>query len=116
MRRDTAVGIGVPAAHTGRHFGLLTIWAVGCALLIAGFHVVTAGYGARLGPYHSGIATAAVFALAAMYSLRKRRMWVSLRFMRLAMRMPAALAHRLLIADRLESWRFAHVLNGVGEL
>jgi len=116
MGHDTVAGIGVPGAHAGRHFGLLTIWAVGCALLIAGLHVATAGYGGRLGPYRSGIATAGVFALAAMYSLRKRRMWVSLRFMRLAMRMPTAIAHRMLIADRLESWRFVHVLIGVGVL
>ncbi|HZY59353.1 MAG TPA: hypothetical protein VFE56_06290 [Candidatus Binataceae bacterium] len=116
MPRDSAAAISVPAAHAGRHFGLLTIWALGCALLIAGLHLATAGYGIRLGPYRSGIATTAAFALAAIYSLRKRLIWVSLHTMRVAARMPPAIAHRLLVADRLESWRFAHVLIGVGVL
>jgi hypothetical protein len=116
MQRDTATAIRVPAAYSGRHFGRLSIWAVGWALVIMGLHLVTAGYGMRLGPYRTGIATAVAFGLAAAYSLRKRRMWLSLHMMRWAMRMPSALAHRLLIADRLESWRFVHVLIGVGVL
>jgi hypothetical protein len=115
MQRDAAAAIRVPAAHAGRHFGRLCFWAVGWALLIAGLQVATAGYGVR-GSYRTGIATAVVLALAAAYSLRKRRMWLSLHLMRLAMRMPSAIAHRLLIADRLESWRFVHVLIGVGVL
>src|SRR5260370_10040899 len=116
MQRDSDAALCVPAAHAGRNFGLLAIWAGYCALLIVGLHVATAGYGARFGPYRSGIATAAAFALAAIYSLRKRLIWLSLHTMRVAARMPPTLAHRLLVADRLESWRFAHVLLGVGVL
>src|SRR5260370_10407178 len=116
MQRDSDAALCVPAAHAGRNFGLLAIWAGYCALLIVGLHVATAGYGAGCGPYRSGIATAAAFALAAIYSLRKRLIWVPLHTMRVAARMPPTLAHRLLVADRLESWRFVHVLIGVGVL
>jgi hypothetical protein len=101
------------AEHTARHFGRLMLWALGCALCVVAIHLAAPRYGARLGSYRSGIATLAGFALAAFYTVRKRWMWLSVRIMRLAMRMPGAVAHRLLLADRLESWRRFHVIIGV---
>ncbi len=112
MPDDAAVSLRVPASHTPAHYGRLTLWAVGCAVLAVFVHIALPGYGLRLGSYRSGIATLAAFALAACYSVRKRWMWLSVRVMRIAARMPHRVAHRLLIADRLESWRLYHVMAG----
>ena len=101
------------ARHTARHFGRLTRWALGCGLSVVAIHLAVPSLGARLGSDGSGIATLAVFALAACYTIRKHWMWLSVRTMRLAVRMPHAIAHRILIADRLESWRLFHVILGV---
>jgi hypothetical protein len=101
------------AEHTLRNFGRLTLWALGCAVAVVAIHLAAPNYGVRLGPYRSGIVALAGFALAAWYPLRKRWMWLSVRFMRLAVRMPHAVAHRILLADRLESWRRVHVIIGV---
>jgi hypothetical protein len=117
MRRDAGVvSIRVPASHAARHFGRLTLWAVGCALAVVAIHLAAPGFGGRLGSYRSGIATLAAFALASTYTLRKRWMWLTVRVMRIAVRMPHAIAHRLLIADRLESWRLYHVILGAAVL
>jgi hypothetical protein len=112
----SATEISVPAAHATWRYGRLTAWAVGSALGVVAIHLAAAPWGARLGSYRSGILTVAVFLLASAYSLRKRGMWISVRMMRLAMRMPTAIAHRLLHADRLESWRLFHVIAGVAVL
>jgi hypothetical protein len=112
MRRDGVVSIRVPASHQTRHFGRLTFWALGAALAALVLHAAEPGPGARLGAYRSGIITVAAFALASTYTIRKRWMWLTVRVMRIAARMPHAIAHRLLIADRLESWRLYHVIVG----
>ncbi len=116
MQRDTAVDVHVPASHVPGHYGRLTLWAVGCGLVVAAIHVAAPGYAARLDSWRSGIATLAAFALASTYTLRKRWMWLTVRVMRIAARMPHVIAHRMLIADRLESWRLCHVVLGVGVL
>jgi len=116
MQRETAVGAHVPASHAPGHYGRLTLWAVGCALAVVAIHLAAPGWGARLGSWRSGIATLIALALASSYSIRKRWMWLTVRIMRVAARMPHAIAHRLLIADRLESWRLYHVILGVGVL
>ena len=116
MRRDGVMSIRVPASHATRHFGRLTLWAAGCALAVVAIHLTTPGLGARIGSYRSGVATLAAFALASTYTIRKRWMWLTVRVMRIAARMPHAIAHRLLLADRLESWRLYHVILGAGVL
>src|SRR5580704_11984870 len=116
MRRDVVVSIRVPASHAIRHYGRLTVWAVGCALAVVAIHLAAPGYGARIGSYRSGVATLAAFALASTYTIRKRWIWLTVRVMRIAARMPHAIAHRLLLADRLESWRLYHVILSVGVL
>jgi hypothetical protein len=116
MKHDGVISVRVPASHAVRHFGRLTLWAVGCAIVVVAIHLATPGYGARLGAYRSGAATIAAFALAAAYTIRKRWMWLTVRVMRVAARMPHAIAHRMLLADRLESWRLVHVILGVAAL
>jgi hypothetical protein len=113
MTTNSAAGVSISAARAGRQRGRLTLWAAGCALAVSAIHLLAPAY---LGPYGSGIATLAAFALAAAYTMRKRSMWLSLHAMRLAARMPHAMAHRLLIADRLESWRLVHVILGAAVL
>jgi hypothetical protein len=116
MQREAAAGVRVPASHAAGHYGRLTMWALGCALVVIVAHVAAPGFGPRLGPYRSGIATLGTFALASVYTVRKRWMWLTVRVMRIALRMPHAIAHRLLLADRLESWRLYHVILGVAVL
>ncbi len=116
MRRDGVVSIRVPASHATGHYGRLTAWAAGCAVVVIAIHLAAPGYAARLGSYRSGIATAGAFALASTYTIRKRWIWLTVRVMRVAAGMPHAIAHRLLVADRLESWRLYHVIFGTGVL
>ncbi len=116
MQRETAADVHVPASHVPGHYGRLTLWALGCAIAVAAIHLAAPGYAARLGSWRSGIFTLAAFALASTYTIRKRWMWLTVHIMRVAARMPHAIAHRLLIADRLESWRLYHVVIGVGVL
>ncbi len=116
MRREGVVSIRVPASHQTRHFGRLTFWTLGSALAAIILHAVLPGIGARLGSYRSGILTVAAFALASTYTIRKRWMWLTVRVMRVAARMPHAIAHRMLLADRLESWRLYHVIIGAAVL
>jgi hypothetical protein len=114
MERDAAASVHVPASHAAGHYGRLTLWALGCAVVVAAVHLATPGLAQRLGAYRSGIATLAGFGLASLYSVRKRWMRMAVRVMRVVSRMPHAVAHRMLIADRLESWRVYHVILGVG--
>jgi hypothetical protein len=116
MRRDAVVSIRVPASHAVRHFGRLTFWALGTAVAMIIIHLALPAYGARLGSYRTGIITAAGFALAATYTMRKRWVWLTVHVMRIAARMPHAVAHRVLVADRLESWRLYHVIIGAAVL
>lgn len=116
MRRDGVMSIRVPASHAARHYGRLTLWAVGCALAVVAIHLAAPGYGARIGSYRSGVLTLAAFALASTYTIRKRWMWLTVRVMRIAARTPHAIAQRILLADRLESWRLYHVILGVAVL
>jgi hypothetical protein len=111
--RDGAASVQVPASHAADHYGRLTLWVLGCAIAVVAIHLLMPGIGARLGSWRSGTATLAAFALASTYSIRKRWMWLTVRVMRTAARMPHAIAHRLLMADRLESWRLYHVIVGV---
>jgi hypothetical protein len=116
MQRDAAAGVHVPAAHVPRHHGRLTLWAIGCAAAVAAIHLAAPAYAARLGSWRSGVLTLAALVLTSTYTIRKRWMWLTVRIMRIAARMPHRIAHRLLIADRLESWRLYHVMLGVGVL
>jgi len=87
------------------------------AVALAGL-IVIAGHGlsprvpSRLGSYRTGIATLAVFLIALLYYVRKRNLWISARWLRLAAQLPQAVARPLVTLDRLESWRVIHVTAG----
>jgi len=98
-RHATAPG---PAAASVALAGLLVFVA----------HELTPKLSARLGSYRTGIATLAVMLIAVLYYVRKRNLWISARWLRFAATMPQAIGRRLIIFDRLESWRIVHVTAG----
>lgn len=91
----------------------VVLWAVLCAIAVIGLHEVTPSVPSRLGTYRTGIITVIMFAFAASYSLRKRMLWFSVRLLRRAMFLPRKLALRLVLFDRLEAWRAAHITIAV---
>jgi hypothetical protein len=91
----------------------VTLWAVICGAAVAALHAFTSGVPGRLGSYRTGIITISVFALAALYSARKHTLWVSVRWLRMATRLPRSIARRLILMDRLEAWRTIHITIGV---
>lgn len=91
----------------------VTLWVVICGMVVIAVHAATAAIPGRLGSYRTGIITILSFALAAVYSARKHTLWFSVRWLRLAMRMPRWLARRIVLMDRLETWRTMHLTIGV---
>jgi hypothetical protein len=81
------------------------------AVLIA--HALTRRAPARLGSYRTGIMTLSVFLIAILYYVRKHNLWLSARLLRSVARLPQAAAQRLILLDRLETWRMIHVTAGV---
>src|SRR3984957_7014687 len=75
-------------------------------------HELTPNVPARFGSYRTGIATLAVLLIAILYYVRKRNLWISAHWLRVAALMPSAIARRLITFDRLESWRVVHVAAG----
>jgi hypothetical protein len=91
----------------------VTLWALLCGAAVVAVHAVTSAVPGRLGSYRSGIITILAFALAAVYSARKHTLWLSVRWLRLAVRLPRSIARRLILMDRLETWRTVHITIGV---
>src|ERR1019366_5014174 len=91
----------------------VTLWALLCGAAVVAVHTVTGAIPGRLGSYRSGIITILSFTLAALYSVRKHTLWLSVRWLRLATRMPRSIARRLILMDRLETWRTMHITIGV---
>jgi hypothetical protein len=113
------VGERIGEAADRRHtapVASVTLWAAICAAAVAAVHALTSGVGPRLGSYRTGLLTLAVFLLAAMYSARKRSLWLSVRWLRAAARLPRAIARRMVTADRLETWRTIHITLGISAL
>jgi hypothetical protein len=69
----------------------VTLWAVICGTVVFAVHAATAAIPGRLGSYRTGIITIITFLLAALYSVRKHTLWFSVRWLRLASRLPLAL-------------------------
>jgi hypothetical protein len=109
-----SVQIGEAAArrHTAPIASIM-LWAALCGSAVIALHALSTPLGARLGSYRTGIATLGMFMLTWLYSFRKYGMWFSVRLMRLAGRLPRPLAVRILLLDRLETWRTFHVTLGV---
>jgi hypothetical protein len=106
------IGEAAARRHTAPIASML-LWGGFCGSTVIALHKLSAGWALREGPYRTGILTLSVFLLALLYPVRKYTLWFSLRFMRLASRLPNASAVRLLLVDRLETWRVAHVTVGV---
>ena len=108
------IQIGEAAArrHTAPIASML-FWGAFCASTVIALHKLSAGWAAREGSYRTGVLTVSVFLLAALYPVRKYTLRLSLHWLRLASRLPRAWAVRLLLLDRLETWRVAHVTLGV---
>jgi hypothetical protein len=112
----SATRIQLGAAMARRHtapIASMVLWAGLCGALVVGLHAVSAGWGMRLGSYRTGLTTLSGFLLAALYPLRKYSMWFSVRGLRIASRLPARWAVRILLFDRLETWRVMHITVGV---
>ena len=91
----------------------VTLRAVIGGIVVTAVHSATGSIPGRLGSYRTGIITITSFALAALYSARKRNLWPSVRWLRLATRLPRKIARTLIVLDRLETWRTAHITLGV---
>ncbi len=91
----------------------MTLWVVICGAVVLAIHAATAIIPARLGSYRTGIITLLTFLLAAIYSVRKHTLWLSVRWLRLASRLPRSFARRLVLMDRLETWRTLHITIGM---
>jgi len=96
------IQIGEAAArrHTAPIASML-FWAAFCASTVIALHKLSAGWAARQGSYRTGVLTVSVFLLAALYPVRKYTLRLSLRWLRLASRLPRAWAVRLVLLDRL---------------
>jgi hypothetical protein len=90
-----------------------TLWMIACAAGVAIICALTHRYAARLGADRTGIITVAAFTLTALYSARKHTLWASVRWLRFTSRMPRGIARRLVLLDRLETWRFGHLTLGM---
>jgi hypothetical protein len=106
------IGEAADRRHTAP-LASVTLWALLCGAAVIAIHAATSAVPRRLGSYRSGIVTILAFALATLYSGRKHTLWLSVRWLRLAMRLPRALARRLILIDRLETWRTIHITLGV---
>jgi hypothetical protein len=89
------------------------LWVALSGFAVIGLHTATAEFGSRLGSYQTGILTLSAFALTATYTVRKYSLWLSARWLRPAMRLPRPLALRIILLDRLESWRTLHIVLGM---
>lgn len=91
----------------------MALWAIICGIALIIVHALTVDVGTRLGSYWTGLITLIIFLIVSLYSARKRTLWWSVRWLRLAMRFPRRLAIRFLVFDRLETWRFVHITVGI---
>ncbi|HKV56375.1 MAG TPA: hypothetical protein VJN94_17205 [Candidatus Binataceae bacterium] len=106
------IGEAAARRHTAP-IASVTVWALICGGAVILTHSLTASFGARAGSYRTGIVTLTLILLATLYPLRKYTVWFSLRWLRLATRLPRRLALRALLFDRLETWRTLHLTMGV---
>lgn len=106
------VGEAAARRHTAP-IASMTLWAMLCGAAVVVLHMSSVELGTRLGSYRTGIITAIAIGFNITYTLRKRLLWLSVRVLRLTMRLPRPLALRFLLLDRLETWRTIHVTIGV---
>lgn len=110
--RRVQIGEAAARRHTAPIASMI-LWGALCASTVIALHKLSVGWGARQGSYHTGVFTLSAFLLAALYPVRKYTLWFSLQWLRLASRLPRVWAVRLLLLDRLETWRVVHITLGV---
>ena len=106
------IGEAADRRHTAP-IASVTLWALLCGAAVVAVHAASAGIPGRLGSYRTGVLTVLSFTLASAYSVRKHTLWLSVRWLRLATRMPRSIARRFILIDRLETWRTLHITIGV---
>jgi hypothetical protein len=106
------IGEAAARRHTAP-IASMALWAALCGSIVIALHALSIELPARLGSYRTGLLTLAAFVLSAVYPVRKYTMGLSLRWMRLATHLPRPLAVRMLLLDRLETWRATHIALGV---
>jgi hypothetical protein len=90
------------------------LWMVLCALLVLIAHSAAEACGLEVSEYWSGTMALIGFVILGWYSVRKRSLWFSLRVLRVTARiLPASWQQRLIVMDRLESWRAVHITLGI---
>ena len=90
------------------------LWILLCAIVVIVAHSLAAGYGFAPSEYWSGSISLLVFVMLGWYSIRKRTLWFSMRVLRTTARfLPPALQQRMIVLDRLESWRAVHITLGI---
>jgi hypothetical protein len=109
------IGQAADRRHTAP-IASVTLWAVLCGAAVGVAHTISGTIPDRLGSYRSGIITLVAFTFAALYSVRKNTLWFSVRWLRMATRLPRSVARRLILMDRLETWRTMHITIGVAAL
>jgi hypothetical protein len=90
------------------------LWLTICLIAVAGLNAATSTFGRQIGEYWSGSIALASFIAIAWYSVRKRNIWFSIRVLQFTGKVfPAAIQRRLVILDRLETWRAFHLTLGM---
>jgi len=93
--------------------GLSALVAIVLATVAIYYSSKIADKGKQAGAYETGLLTLALFLLPALYSLRKRTLWFSVRWLRASRIFGAPIQHALSLLDRLRTWRAAHIALGV---
>ena len=106
------IGEAAARRHTAPIASMM-LWALLCGAAVIALHMSSVELGNRLGSYCTGVITASAIALNIAYAVRKNLLWLSVRMLRMSMRLPRPLAVRFLLFDRLETWRTFHVTIGV---
>jgi hypothetical protein len=90
------------------------LWVLLCAIVVIVAHTIAAQRGAVVTEYWSGAIALAGFIALGWYSVRKRSLWLSLRMLRVtASILPPSWQQRMVVMDRLETWRAVHVTLGI---
>jgi hypothetical protein len=90
------------------------LWMVLCALVVVIAHSAAEARGLKVSAYWSGTIALVGFVILGWYSVRKRSLWFSLRVLRITGRiLPASWQQRMIVVDRLETWRAVHITLGI---
>jgi hypothetical protein len=90
------------------------LWILLCGIVVIIAHAIVVQRGAIVTEYWSGAIALAGFIALGWYSVRKRTLWFSLRMLRASARiLSPGWQHRMVVMDRLETWRAVHITLGI---